>query len=361
VLAGPRNSLLQGVFEHARDLIALARRSEDVDRRQFLASAAAGSLSLAFGPRAFGATTKGWPVALVTADLESHVVVLDLRTARVVKRIATGPGPRAIEHIHGPFGSTVLVAHTEHGVVTLIGAQSLSIRRSELDVFEEPRYACGSPLGRLRGPVIAYVTDSAAEEIVTIDVSGRGRVLWRTRVPGPARHISISPDGSTIWTALGTAASEVAVLDASDPRRPKLWRTIRPPFLAHDVAFAPDSRHVWITSGSERRIAIYRNGSGHPSRILDAGAAPQHVTFSREKVFVASGDDGTVRRHRLDGALVREARVPTGSYNVAFGFDRLVTPSLGRGTVTFLDRNGRVAAVRRVARAAHDACIVLGP
>jgi hypothetical protein len=43
---------------------------------------------------------------------------------------------------------------------------------------------------------------------------------------------------------------------------------------------------------------------------------------------------------------------------VAFGSGRLVTPSLGRGTVAFLDRNGRVAAVSKVARAAHDACIV---
>jgi hypothetical protein len=329
-----------------------------VDRREFLAAAAAGSLSLAFGPHAFAAHAKGSPVALVTADLESHVVALDLRTARVVKRIATGPGPHAIEHIRGPFGSTVLVAHTEHGVLTLIGAQSLSVRRSELDAFEEPRYACPSPRGRLRGPVIAYVTDSAAEEVVTLDVGGSGRVLWRTRVPGPARHISISPDGATIWTVLGNAAPEIAVLDAGDSRRPRLQRTIRPPFPAHDVVFAPDGRHVWVTSGSDRRLALYRAGSRRPVRILEAGAAPQHVTFSREKAYVASGDDGIVRRHRLDGSLVREARVPTGSYNVTFGFDRLVTPSLGQGTVTFLDRNGRVSAVRKVARAAHDACIV---
>ena len=327
-----------------------------MDRRQFLAAAAAGSLSLAFGPRGLAALSKGMPLALVTADLESHVVVLDLETTRVVRRIATGPGPRAIEYIRGPFGSGVLVAHTEHGVVTLIGAESLSIR-AEVQGFDEPRYACASPLGRLGGAAIAYVTDSAAEEVVTVDVTGRGRVLWRTRVPGPARHISISPDGRTLWSALGTAAARVAVLDASDPRRPKLVRTVDPPFLAHDVVFAPDRRTAWVTSGDERRFALYR-GERRPARILAAGAPPQHVTFSREKAFVASGDDGTVRRHRLDGGLVREARVPTGSYNVVFGFDRLVTPSLGQGTVTFLDRNGRVAVVRKVARAAHDACIV---
>lgn len=186
------------------------------------------------------------------------------------------------------------------------------------------------------------------------------RLLWRTRVPGPARHVSISPDGRTLWTALGTKASRVAVLDTIDPRRPKLLRTISPPFLAHDVVFAPDGRTVWVTSGSERRLALFRDGR-RPVRILSVGTPPQHVTFAREKAFVASGDDGTVHRHRLDGELVSEARVPLGSYNVTFGWNRLVTPSLGEGTLSLLDRNGRVQAVRKVARAAHDACIVFGP
>ena len=149
----------------------------------------------------------------------------------------------------------------------------------------------------------------------------------------------------------------MAVLDTSNPRRPRLVRTLAPPFLAHDVVFAPDGRSAWVSSGDERRIALYR-GAGRPVRVLDSGAPPQHVTFARDKAFVASGDDGTVHRHRLDGSVVRETRVPTGSYNVCFDLGRLVTPSLGHGTVAFLDRNGRVLATRNVARAAHDACIV---
>jgi len=116
---------------------------------------------------------------------------------------------------------------------------------------------------------------------------------------------------------------------------------------------------VWVTSGDEHQIAVYRGG--RLARMLDAGTPPQHVTFTRDKVFVASGDDGTVRRHRLDGALVRETRVPVGSYNVTFGWSRVVTPSLAEGTVSLLDRNARVSKVARVARAAHDACIVFGP
>jgi DNA-binding beta-propeller fold protein YncE len=314
-----------------------------VNRGAFLRAA----LAVPFAPRALAG---GTPVAFVTADLESHVVVLDIETMRVVGRIRTGPGPRSIESVHDWIA---VVAHTEHGVITLLDAATSRIR-AELEAFEAPRYTAVHP----RRP-FAYVTDSSREEVVLVDTE-HARVLRRAGVPGPARHISISPDGRTLWTALGTAASRVAVLDTSDPRRPRLVRTFAPPFLAHDVGFASDGRAAWVTSGAERRIAIYR-GDRRPARILGAGAPPQHVTFAREKAFVASGDDGTVRRHRLDGEFVREARVPIGSYNVTFGWSRLVTPSLAAGTTSMLDHNGRVRAIEKVARAAHDACIVFGP
>jgi len=318
-----------------------------VTRRELLAAALAAPVALALDPRALAARLGG-SLVLVTADLESHVVVLDPSSARTLARIATTAGPRSIESVDA---RTAVVAHTEHGLVSVLDAAAREIR-AELDDFAAPRYTTVHP-----ARAIAYVTDSASEEVVALDAS-RGTVLWRTRVPGPARHVSISPDGQTIWTALGTKAARIALLDSSNARRPRLVRTIAPPFLAHDVVFAPDGRHVWVTSGSERRIALYSGNSRGPVRIVGADAPPQHVTFAGRRAFVASGDDGTVRRHRLDGELVRETRVPIGSYNVTFGSGRIVTPSLGQGTVSLLDRNGRVRAVRRIARAAHDACVV---
>ena len=321
-----------------------------MDRRRFMLAAAAVPVSLAVDPAAFARQLGGAPVAYVTADLESHVVVLDLASAEVVQRIPTGPGPRSIESIHD-WGA--VVAHTEHGVVTLLDAATARVR-AELDGFDAPRYTAVHP----RLP-LAYVTDSGREEVVVLDAK-RGRVLRRIAVPGPARHIGIGPNGRTVWTALGTKAERVAVLDMSEPQRPRLVSTFRPPFLAHDVVFAPDGRTVWVTSGDQRRIALYaRDRRAH--HIIEAGSPPQHITFAREKAFVAAGDDGTVRRHRLDGALVHEVRVPGGSYNVTFGWGRVVSPSLGRGTVSVLDANGSVRGVHTIARAAHDACIVFGP
>jgi hypothetical protein len=47
-----------------------------------------------------------------------------------------------------------------------------------------------------------------------------------------------------------------------------------------------------------------------------------------------------------------------GSFNVQHGAGRVVTPSLERGTVTIVAESGAVLAGRRVAVAAHDACLV---
>ena len=186
------------------------------------------------------------------------------------------------------------------------------------------------------------------------------------RSPSPARRgISLSPDGGLLWVALGGRASRIAILDAADPRRPVLRRSVAPPFLAHDVVWAPGGEQVWVTSGSEGRVAIYEAHVRSPVALLQAGAPPQHVAFTRTHAYVTSGDDGTVVVHRLDGTAGRTARVPVGSYNVSlsdpaltFGRRVGVTPSLDRGTVCLFNPAGEVRLVRRVARSAHDACVV---
>src|SRR5919197_1274567 len=113
------------------------------------------------------------------------------------------------------------------------------------------------------------------------------------------------------------------------PRRP---RGVPPPFLAHDVAFSPSGRRVWVTAGRERRLAILPAGGAERAVLLGADAAPQHVSFGRGVAFVASGDGASVRTHDLaDGRVRRAARVPYGSYNAQAGGGAVVTPSLSRG------------------------------
>jgi DNA-binding beta-propeller fold protein YncE len=293
------------------------------------------------------APSGGRAAALVTAELESRVAFVDAVTADVTAWIPTLPGPRSIENVDG---ITALVAHTATGRLSLIDSSTRRVR-AVTDGFGAPRYTAG------RGRV-AYVTDSKREEVVTVDAHS-GRVLARASVPGPARHVTLTPDGEEIWTSLGSKARVVAILVAATARRPHLLRTLTPPFLAHDVVSAPDSVHVWVTSGDSHRFAVYDRVRRRLVAVVSAGAPPQHIAFVGHLAFVASGDDGTVRVHRLNGDFVRQSKVPTGSYNVTYGGGAVVTPSLSRGTVAVLDGHGRVQAVRKIARAAHDACVVV--
>ena len=323
-----------------------------MDRRAFLAGAAATPFVLgSSSARGCLLGGGGTPLALVTADLESHVVAVELGSGRVVGRVRTERGPRSIESVGA---STALVAHTSAGAVSLLDGASLRVR-ALLRGFAEPRYTAADPLGRF-----AYVTDSGQGGIAVVDVLHE-ELLERVELDGPARHVSLSSSGRQLWVALGSKAQEVAVLAVNRRGRPRLIARLRPPFLAHDVGFAPDGRSVWVSSGDRGLIAVYDARRRRIRFTVAADAPPQHVTFIGGRAYVASGDDGTLRVHDLrDGRLLRTTHIPLGSYNVEQGWGMVITPSLQRGTLCLLRRSGQLAHQLRVARSSHDACLVMG-
>jgi DNA-binding beta-propeller fold protein YncE len=318
-----------------------------MNRRDFLAAAVALPLTLRSVPEALAG---GTPVALVTADTQSRVAVVELSSGRIVRSIPTLAGPRSVESVSGKIG---VVCHTSQGAVSLIDGPALRVTHV-LRGFGEPRYTAAGPDGRH-----AFVTDSARAEVVAIDVK-RGRAVGRVGLGGPARHVSIAADGRILWVSLGSKAQLVAIVDVSRPTSPRLLHRLRPPFLAHDVGVVPGGRHVWLTSGDRGSLAVYDRRTGHVLERLGADAPPQHVTFLGGKAFVTSGEDGTLRVHSLrNGRLLRTTRIPVGSYNVQDAFGWIVTPSLDRGTLCVLTRAGRLVRRVQVARSSHDACFVM--
>jgi hypothetical protein len=313
----------------------------DVDRRGFLLSTAA--LALARG----GAGARPGPAALVTADLESRLVALDLASGRIRAFVPTLPFPRSIERV----GRTAVVAHSDLGAVSVVDGRRLEVVHV-LRGLGEPRYTAAHPDGRH-----AYVTDAARGAVVVVDVF-RGRVVARIRVGALARHVTIDPRGRTLWIALGAKAEEIAVVDVRERARPRLVRRFRPPFRAHDVGWTPDGRRIWVSSGDREELAVYDAASGRVLARPFGDWPPQHVTFAGGLAYVTSGWSGTLRVHRADGRPLRTTPVPVGSYNVQHGGGRVVTPSLGRGYVCVLDDDGSVLTTERVARSSHDACVI---
>jgi DNA-binding beta-propeller fold protein YncE len=289
--------------------------------------------------------------AFVTADTEAHVavVVMGAASGRVVRRIRTVEDPRSIER--SPGGRVAIVGHAGAGVISLLDLRERRVRRV-LRGFGAPRYTAFAPGGRL-----AYVSDGAEGEVAVVDVRA-GRVLRRVAAGDGARHLSLRPDGRVLWVALGSSAAQIAVLDLTDPERPRRTGTIRPPFLAHDVAFSPSGRRVWVTAGREPRLAILSASTHAPIRILPAARAPQHIAFGPDVAYIASGDAGLLVIHTLtDGHIRRRTRIPRGSYNIQRTGSHTITPSLGTGALTLLDPRGRLVRSVHVADHAHDACL----
>ena len=335
------------------DLLSPPARISGVDRKRFLTLTTAPLvLGPALGgglPEALARRLGGTPLALVTADLESSIVAVDLSSGLVARRIRTPADPRSIETV---YRGSALVAHTALGRLTLVDSR-LQVHAIEGELGA-PRYAAASPRSRY-----AYVSDSARAEIAVVDLRSR-RVVGRTPVGGPVRHLSIDRAGRSLWAVLGNVAPTVAILDTSQAVHPRLRGRIRPPFNAHDVGFTPGGRRVWLTSGDEQRLAIYDARSARLLKTLRGDAPPQHVTFLGNHAYVSSGDDGLLRVHRLDGRLLRTTRIPVGSYNVQQGWGRILTPSLSLGTFCLLDERGGLQLRRDVARSSHDACFVVG-
>jgi DNA-binding beta-propeller fold protein YncE len=311
-----------------------------MNRRDFLA----GAVALAFAPRGLLAAPRR--VALATADLEARVVAVDLATGRVLRHIGTHAYPRSIETV----GSAAVVCHSELGMVSVLDARSLSVVHV-LHGFGEPRYTAAHPDGRH-----AYVTDAERGEVVLLDVL-EGRVHARARVGALARHITIDPGARHLWIALGSKAREIALV-VLDGVRPKLVRTFAPPSRGHDVGFAADGLHAWVSSGDGRELAVYDLRSGRIAARPSAGWPPQHVTFSADRAFVTSGWSGSLQVHTLGGRELASVPVPVGSYNVQQADGIVVTPALGHGDLTAVTLGGHVVRSERVARSSHDACIV---
>ena len=297
-----------------------------MNRREFVALAAAAPVTLRHtlsAPR---------PLALVTCDAEARLALVDLGSFRVLRQLATLPDPRAIELV----GRRAVVCHTAVGAVSIVEGGRV---RHVLRGFVEPRYTAAHPDGRH-----AFVTDSGRSGVVAIDVE-RGTVVGRAGLPGWARHITIDAGGKRLWVGLGSAAPHVAVLETKPLRHVS---TLTPGFGAHDVGLAPDGR-LWVTAGASRELAV-------AGVVHTADPGPQHVTFGARRAYVTSGDAGVLRVQTLGGKVLRSTPIPIGSYNVQHGPGRVITPSLGRGTLTVLDLHGALLARVEVADSCHDAC-----
>jgi DNA-binding beta-propeller fold protein YncE len=294
----------------------------------------------------------GTPAALVTAETQNALLVVDLDSRKVVRRL---PMPADPENVETSGDSAAAVVSTRAGAVTLLSLPRVRVRRT-IRGFASPHIAAFSPYGRY-----LYVTDDVRGELVVIGVP-RGRVVRRLFVGRGAHHIAVSPDGNRLWIVLGERATEIVVVDTSRPTHP--WvraRLFDIGGLAHDAAFTPNGRRVWVTYDNRSSVAIFDARTYRILSTLPAGSPPQHVAFGIQFGYVTSGNDGRLRVFSFTGRLLGVARTPRGSFNLGVGGGLVLTSSLTQGTLTELRDSGSRMWSGRVAPAARDAAVAVLP
>jgi len=291
----------------------------------------------------------------VTAESENALLVVDLDSRKVVRRLPMPADPENVET--NSTGDSAAVVSSRAGAVTLLSLPRLRVRRA-IRSFASPHIAAFSPSGRY-----LYVTDDSRGELVVIGVR-RGRVLKRLFVGRGAHHMAVRPDGNLLWIVLGERASEIVIVDTHNPTRPWVRGRLFDGDLgglAHDAAFTPNGRRVWVTYDNRTSIAVFDSRTYRILKPLPAGSPPQHVAFGLRFAYVTSGNDGRLRVFSYGGRRLGVARTPRGSFNLGLGGGLVLTPSLTQGTLTELRDSGSRMWSGRVAPAARDAAVAVLP
>jgi hypothetical protein len=269
----------------------------------------------------------GTPVALVTAESENELLAVSLPGGEVLKRVRVAPDPETVaSQASGP----VVVVSPASGTVTLLAWRSLR-PVAVLRGFRSPQLAAITPDGEW-----VYITDAATGELSVIELAAK-RVIDRVVVGRGAHHLAVSPDQRRTWVALGERASTIVVLDTSRPDRPRvIWR-FHPQVAAHDLAFSPDGRSVWVSSVSASYVSVLAPRNGGLLGKVPAGRPPQHVAFianGRPHAFITSGYGSSIEMvNPATRKVIRTARLPYGSFDLASSGDLVVTCSLLNGDV----------------------------
>jgi len=316
-----------------------------------LAVLAVASVAL-IAPASQARTGGGTPVALVTAETMNQLIAVELPSGRILKRVPMPSDPQNV----AVCGRTAAVVSVRSGAVTLVDTRTLKVRRV-LRGFASPHIPACSPDGRY-----IYVTDDARGQLAVIGA----RVIRKLFVGYGAHHMAPSPDQPRLWIALGERARSIAVVDTTNPARPRLIGHVDPHGLAHDLAFGPNGRRVWVTYDAGVHVRIFDASTQRPLKTLYGGAPPQHVAFDpfskARHAYVTSGGDGTLRVMSLaTGRTQRVVRMPSGSFNLTPFGSFVLASSLTNGTLTELSGSGRVLLSRRVAPAARDTAVATLP
>lgn len=309
------------------------------------------TVTIASAPVSMRTRTRPLPYAqaLVTDETENRLLVADLPSGRVTRRVLLPAGPEDVAATGD--GGVVIVVSTAAGKVTVLDRATLRPIRT-FGGFDEPHIVAISPDGQH-----AYITDDIRGTLSVIRLSDM-RIMSTIPVGAGAHHLTFSPDQRRLWIALGESASQISILDTADPDHPRVIGHFSPGFPIHDLSFSPDGRQIWISSAAGPDVTAFDTNNHHVLFRVRVGAPPQHLVFEGRYAYLASGYGSTIEKvDASTGRVIASARAPYGSFELAAADGYVASSSLLRGTLAIYTPNLNLLRVVKLAPAAREVAI----
>lgn len=286
--------------------------------------------------------------ALVTAETENRLLVVDVPSGRDVRRLAMPTDPEDVSANSGAC-SSIVVTSAAAGKVTVLDRETLG-RRRVLGGFGTPHIAEIAPGGQY-----AYVTDDSRGTVTAIYL-GDAHVTSTIHVGPGAHHLSFDAARRRAWVALGESARTIVILSTADMAQPHVISRFDPGFPAHDVEF--DRQRAWITSADGPDVSVFDAIDQRLLFRVPVGVGPQHVAFTGRFAYLTSGYGGViVKVEAATGRVVARAAAPYGSFELDARQGYVVASSLLRGTLAIYNPQLKLLRVDHLAPATREVAI----
>jgi len=207
---------------------------------------------------------------MIAAAIQSsaEVVLVELATMRIAKKIPVRGGKRPENAVFTPDGRWIYVSAEESPALDVIDVRQGTVASS---ITVGPR---------LRGIAFtadgsrAYVAAEHDREVAVIDVS-RHALLARVKTPGAPFGVAIHPDGKRVFVS-APGAGKVHVLDTGSNT---IVAELDACNGASRMALTPDGNKLYVTCGPANEIVVIDTTTLRRLAQVSVGAAPAYIAI----------------------------------------------------------------------------------
>jgi YVTN family beta-propeller protein len=211
---------------------------------------------------------------------DGEVVLLDIATMRVVKKIAVR-GKHATAAVFSPDGRWIYASAEESPELAVIDVKQGAVTNS---IPVGPRLR---GIAFLPGGARAYVAAEQESEVVVIDVPTQA-VIARVKTAGAPVGVTPHPDGKRVFVS-ATGAGKVQVLDTSSNR-----------FIAEvevgggpsSMALTPDGHKLYVTCSQANQVSVIDTSTYKRIAQVAVGVTPANVVIGEPPPPPDGGERG---------------------------------------------------------------------